>query len=142
MASRLSGGAKPRITLTAVDHERLTQLATAATDTFPEVAAELADELARARVLAKGRHLADTVRMGSEVLFRDETTGRETTVTLVYPQDADIAQGRISILTPVGTALIGLSVGQSINWTTRGGDVKRLTVQAVREPAQAEVLPG
>jgi regulator of nucleoside diphosphate kinase len=142
MASRLSGGAKPRITLTAVDHERLTQLATAATDTFPEVAAELADELARARVLAKGRHLDDAVRMGSEVLFRDETTGRETTVTLVYPQDADIAQGRISILTPVGTALIGLSVGQSINWTTRGGGVKRLTVQAVREPAQAEVLPG
>lgn len=142
MASRLSGGAKPRITLTAIDHERLTQLATAATDTFPEVAAELADELARARVLAKGRHLDDTVRMGSEVLFRDEMTGRETTVTLVYPQDADIAQGRISILTPVGTALIGLSIGQSINWTTRGGDVKRLTVQDVREPAQAEALPG
>lgn len=142
MASRLSGGAKPRITLTAIDHERLTQLATAATDTFPEVAAELADELARARVLTKGRHLGDTVRMGSEVLFCDETTGRETTVTLVYPQDADIAQGRISILTPVGTALIGLSVGQSINWTTRGGDVKRLTVRDVREPAQAETLPG
>jgi regulator of nucleoside diphosphate kinase len=142
MASRPSGGAKPRITLTAIDHERLTQLATAATDTFPEVAAELADELARARVLAKGRHLDDAVRMGSEVLFRDETTGRETTVTLVYPQDADIAQGRISILTPVGTALIGLSIGQSINWTTRGGDVKRLTVQAVREPAQEEALPG
>ncbi|MGO4740302.1 nucleoside diphosphate kinase regulator [Bosea sp. 2KB_26] len=138
MTSQTSGGAKPRITLTAVDHEKLTQLANAATNTFPDVAAELSDEVARARVLAKGKQLADTVRMGSEVVYHDEVTGKKTTVTLVFPPDADIAQGKISILTPIGTALIGLSISQSINWTTRGGDVKRLTVQAVRDPVEHE----
>jgi len=142
MTNRTSGGAKPRITLTAIDHEKLTQLAIAATNTFPDVAAELGDEVARARVLAKGRQLADAVRMGSEVLFQDEVTGKTTTVTLVYPPEADIAQGKISILTPIGTALIGLSVGQSINWTTRSGDGKRPTVQAVRDPAAGAPQPA
>lgn len=140
--STRSAAAKPRITLTDVDHAKLSQLAGAAANTFPDVAAELSDELARARILAKGKQLADTVRMGSEVVYRDESTGRTTTVTLVYPQDADIAQGKISILTPIGTALIGLSVGQSINWTTRSGEVRRLTVQSVREPATSPVEPA
>jgi regulator of nucleoside diphosphate kinase len=57
--------------------------------------------------------------------------GRERSVVLVYPGQADIGVGRISILTPIGTALIGLSEGQSITWTTRDGRRRRLTVQCV-----------
>ena len=72
--------------------------------------------------------------MGSEVVYRDDTTGRIQTVTLVYPNEADIAKGRVSVLTPIGTALIGLASGNSINWRTRPGDMKRLTVLQVREP--------
>jgi regulator of nucleoside diphosphate kinase len=78
--------------------------------------------------------------MGSEVVYRDDTTGRVQTVTLVYPSEADIAKGKVSVLTPIGTALIGLAVGKSINWRTRAGDMKRLTVLQVRDSAAAEAL--
>jgi len=69
-----------------------------------------------------------------EVEFRDEKTGKVQNVTLVYPEDADISQRKISILTPVGTALIGLRTGDSISWKTPNGEVRRLTVLSVREP--------
>lgn len=129
---------KPRIVLTATDHEKLSGLANAAANTMPEVAAELMEELDRAHILSKGRHPIDTVCMGCEVDFRDDMTGRVQTVTLVYPNEADISKGRISVLTPIGTALIGLPIGKSIDWITRTGETKRLTVLQVREPAIAE----
>jgi regulator of nucleoside diphosphate kinase len=140
--TKKAGGAKPRIILTAADHEKLSVLANAAAHTMPEVAAELADELDRAHVLPQGRHPVDTVCMGCEVDFRDDLTGRVQTVTLVYPNEADISKGRISVLPPIGTALIGLPVGKSIDWTTRTGETKRLTVLQVREPAATELQPA
>ncbi|WP_170304098.1 nucleoside diphosphate kinase regulator [Microvirga makkahensis] len=142
MMKKPTGGAKPRIILTASDHQKLTVLANAASSTMPDIAAELAEELDRAHVLSKGRHSVDTVFMGCEVDFRDDMTGRVQTVTLVYPNEADISKGRISVLTPIGTALIGLPVGKSIDWTTRTGESKRLTVLQVREPAAAEPKPA
>ncbi len=142
MTRKATGGAKPRIALTANDHEKLTVLANAAAHTMPEVAAELAEELDRAHVLPKGRHPVDTVCMGCEVDFRDDITGRVQTVTLVYPNEADISKGRISVLTPIGTALIGLPVGKSIDWITRTGETKRLTVLKVCEPAVPEPQPA
>ena len=57
-------------------------------------------------------------------------------VTLVFPGEADIAQGKISILTPIGAALIGLSAGQSIDWTARDGRIHRLKVESVEAPLQ------
>ena len=84
-------------------------------------------------MLADGRP-EQTVCMGSEVEFRDDSSGKSQTVTLVYPGDADISQRRISVLTPVGTALIGLSTGDSITFETRTGDPRQLTVLQVREP--------
>ena len=131
-------GAKPRITLMAEDFERLSQLARAAESTMPDSASGLMEELDRAQVLTKGRHPMDTVCMGCEVVYRDDTSGRVQTVTLAYPNEADISKGKVSILTPIGTALIGLAVGKSINWTTRNGEMKRLTILQVRDPAPAE----
>jgi regulator of nucleoside diphosphate kinase len=58
-------------------------------------------------------------------------------VVLVYPSEADISERKISVLTPIGTALIGVHVGQAITWETRTGEVKRLTVLQVREPQPA-----
>jgi regulator of nucleoside diphosphate kinase len=142
MTRKTAGGTKPRIILTAADHEKLSVLANAAANTMPEVAAELAEELDRAHVLAAGRHSVDTVCMGCEVDFRDDMTGRVQTVTLVYPQEADISKGRISVLTPIGTALIGLPVGKSIDWTTRTGKTKRMTVLKVCAPAIPEPQPA
>jgi regulator of nucleoside diphosphate kinase len=124
----VTGQLKPRIILTAQDYERLSILARAATNTMPDVASVLVEELDRAHVLARGRHPEHTVCMGCEVEFRDDTTGKLQTVTLVYPDEADISQGKISVLTPIGTALIGLRAGYSITWETRTGDLRQLTV--------------
>lgn len=128
---------KPHITLTASDHEKLSMLAGAAENTMPDVAAVLNEELDRAHVLGKGQHPQHVVSMGSELEFRDDTTGKVQTVTLVYPDEADISQGKISVLTPVGTALIGVHAEHSITWETRTGDLRRLTVLRVREPQLA-----
>jgi regulator of nucleoside diphosphate kinase len=141
MTKRTSGTAKPRITLTATDHEKLSTLAAAALHTMPDVARELAEELDRAHILPEGKRRADIVYMGCEVDFRDDTAGRVQTVTLVYPHEADISKGKISVLTPIGTALIGLPLGQSIGWTTRTGESKRLTVLQVSNAAAAEREP-
>ncbi|UWU66156.1 nucleoside diphosphate kinase regulator [Bradyrhizobium sp. NC92] len=124
---------KPPITLTADDYKRLSLLARAAENKMPDVASVLTEELERAHVLADG-HPAQTVCMGSEVRFRDDANGTVRTATLVYPDDADISRRRISVLTPVGAALIGLSAGNSITWETRTGDLRRLTVLEVRGP--------
>ncbi len=94
----------------------------------------LLDEIDRATICSHSSIPADVVTMGSEVTFLDAKSGAERTVRLVYPGDADISAGRISILTPIGAGLIGLSVGQSIHWPDRGGDDHRLTIVSVRQP--------
>jgi regulator of nucleoside diphosphate kinase len=127
------GRTKPTIILSAEDYERLSVLAHAARKRMPDLADELADEIGRAHVLAKGKHPRHIVRMNSEVEFRDETTGKVQRLMLVYPQEADISQRRISVLTPVGTALIGLRTGDSITWEAPDGELRRLTVLSVRE---------
>jgi regulator of nucleoside diphosphate kinase len=128
---------RPPITLTTTDHRRLSGLVRAAMNNMPEMASGLADEIDRAHVLAKGRHPTDVVCMGCEVKFRDDTSGKIQNVILVYPGDADISRSKISVLTPIGTALIGLRSGSSITWETRAGELKRLTVLEVHgtEPA-------
>ena len=127
---------RPAITVTAADHAMLSRIASGAANTKPDLAAELTHELDRARILPEGRVSADHARIGSEIVYRDESTKRETTITLVWPQDADIEKNRISVMTPIGVALIGMASERSIDWTTRSGDVKRLTVLEVREPAE------
>ena len=133
-------GRRPALVLGREDHDRLTGLASAALDRFPDVAEELLGELERARLVAAARVPASAVRMGSTVTYSAGDT--ERTVTLVYPQDADIAAGRISVLTPIGTALIGLSEGQSIAWTARDGRRQDLTVVSVRPPAPDAEAPA
>ena len=128
-----ASGGKPRITLSTNDYERLTMLAHAARNRMPDLADELADEIGRAHVLARGRRSKHIVCMNSEVEFRDDTTGKARRVVLVYPEEADISQDKVSVLTPVGTALIGLPAGQSITWETPSGEVRQLTVLAVRD---------
>jgi regulator of nucleoside diphosphate kinase len=125
---------EPTIILSAEDYERLTVLAHAARKRMPDLADELAREIERARVVPKGKHPHDSVCMHGEVKFRDDTTGRVQSVTLVYPEEADISQRKVSVLTPVGTALIGLRTGRSITWKTPAGEVRRLTVVSAGEP--------
>ena len=127
---------KPKIVVGEIDHERLTGLATAAIERIPEVAEELLAEMDRAKIVAPAKLPADVVRMGSFVTF-DSDSAQHRRVQLVYPGEADIEQGRISVLTPIGAALIGLAAGQSIAWTARDGKKHVLTVTAVEQPAMA-----
>lgn len=126
----------PRIVVTERDYNRLTSLAAAAEERAPEVAGVLLSEMERAQVVSAHAFPDDVVQMGSTVEFISDA-GQERKLTLVYPGDADIAQGRISILTPIGAALIGLSQGQSITWTARDGRQHRLTVLKVTQPVPA-----
>lgn len=119
---------KPTITIKQADHKLLLRLANGLAERLPELADELLGELERARVA--GGAPPDTVQMGTTVEYGSDD-GNRRRVTLVYPQDADIAQNRISILTPIGTALLGLGVGQSIEWTTNDGRNRILTILAV-----------
>ena len=130
MAPGIKRPRKPTITTTRSDHERLSRLAESYLARHPQVAEELLAELDRARIVDDGRIAADVVKMGSTLRFTSDT-GEERQVTLVFPGEADIAAGKVSVLTPIGTALIGLSAGQSIDWTARDGRVHRLTVESV-----------
>ena len=124
---------KPNISISKTDHARLSALAEAVAERSPEISEELLAELDRARVVADNAVADKVVRMGSTVRFKPDT-GEEKTVTLVFPGEADLAQGKISILTPIGTALIGLSTGQSIAWTARNGQRHELSILEVAPP--------
>ena len=121
----------PQIIVSHADHERLTDLATASLERLPEVANELLSEMDRAKVVEAGALPADVVRMGSTVTFTSDD-GHTRTLKLVYPADESLDEHRISVMTPVGAALVGLSEGQSISWTARDGKHHRLTVTKVK----------
>lgn len=124
----------PKIIVSDADHERLSGLASAVLHRMPDVAEYLLAEMDRAEIASAGSIPANAVQMGSTVTFRSDD-GQVRCVTLVFPNEADIAEGKISILTPIGTALIGLSQGQSIMWTTREGRQRELTVLSVGSEA-------
>ena len=121
----------PPITIIRGDMEKLIRLADAADGRFAQTGDFLAREIDRAEVIEDFERRPGLVAMGSRVTFRYNTTGQTRTITLVYPEDADVAQDRISVLTPIGAALIGLSVSQSIEWQTLEGKSRSLTVTAV-----------
>ncbi|MEZ5832207.1 MAG: nucleoside diphosphate kinase regulator [Dongiaceae bacterium] len=130
--------APPAIVVTKPDYERLSNLVDSARAT-PLVGEYLANELDRARVVEANQVAPTIVTMHSRFVFRDESTGETRTVSLVYPGEENIDEGCISILTPVGAALLGLSEGQSIEWETLTGESRVLTV--VRLLSQAWLEP-
>lgn len=123
----------PQIHLTQADMDRLLALVEAAPGKRFE---RLEGELLRAKVVPRDRIPEDLVTMNSRVVFENETTGERREVTLVYPDQADIDSGKISILVPVGTALLGLRVGQSIDWELPNGETQRYRIVGV--PYQPE----
>jgi len=141
MQNNLKIRRKPYIRISQSDHARLSALASTFAARNPEASDELLAELERARVVADGWVSSGTVRMGSTVTFKPDSGDRKT-VTLVYPGEADISAGKVSILTPIGTALIGLSAGQSIMWTARDGRRHELLVLGVSHPAPQDNSSG
>ncbi len=98
---------------------------------------QLENELARADVVAPREVPPDVITMNSRARLVDEDTGEEQELTLVYPRDADLSKNRISVLAPVGAALRGLSVGQSIEWPLPHGSTRRLRVLAISYQPEA-----
>lgn len=125
----------PPLVISESDHRALNALLDSARAT--DLHEDLQDEIDRARVAPDAKLPTGVVRMGSSVRYRTDD-GHIRDVILVWPKDADIEAGRVSILTPVGTALIGLRTGQSIAWTTRTGRRHTLTVLDVRQDAPAD----
>jgi regulator of nucleoside diphosphate kinase len=127
---------KPNIRVTEDDYDKLSNLAAAfaaAGKPLPHLEAELN----RAELVPSKPAPRDVVTMNSTVVFEEEGTGTRQEITLVYPSEADIDQRRVSVATPVGSALLGLTVGQSIDWTLPSGGKRRYRVLAVRPPADA-----
>ena len=124
------------ITLTQEDFARLRELVAQNVTTRDSDAAEqLEVEIERARVVPSREAPRDLVTMGARVRFEDERTGRSRTVQLVYPAEADASAGRVSVLAPIGAALLGLSVGQSIEWPLPNGTSAVVRIVGVEHPA-------
>jgi regulator of nucleoside diphosphate kinase len=133
MRENSNGRWLPTIIVSDVDKGRLTGLATAALGNASKIAEELLSEMERASVVSAGAVPPSVVQMGSTIEF-GYTDGRRKRVTLVFPGQADISEGKISVLTPVGAALIGLSEGQTITSMRPDGLEQELTVFSV-EPS-------
>lgn len=123
---------RPRIVIPASEHTRLVAIAEAAQARDVGVSEYLLEELSRAFIVPDAQCASNVVRIGSTVTYREDVSGRIRTVTVVFPQLADISASRISILTPVGAALIGMSPAQTIQWPRPDGAVESLTVLNVQ----------
>ena len=122
---------KPEITVSTSDLERLEGLLSKPPTRNRSDLDGLRAELDRANILDTDGMPADVIMMNSRARFREETSGREYDLTLAWPHDAHAGDGRVSIFSPAGSALLGLSVGQQIDWRTPEGHAIRLTVLAV-----------
>jgi len=127
------------IYIAAADAQRLRDLVEQHIDGREAATAErLSDELDRATIVEDERVLRDVVQIGSRVRFEEEQTGSVREVVLVYPSDADASAGRISVLAPVGAALLGLRVGDRIEWPLPSGRTAQIRIRAVEPGTAAE----
>lgn len=81
----------------------------------------LSEELGKAKIVAEKNFPEDVVRINSTVVIKDIATNKEMTLTIVMPEHADIKQRRVSILAPIGTALIGFRKGREVSWEVPAG---------------------
>ncbi len=128
---------RPGIILTSQDLDRLDALLNALPAAAFPGKTELRAELNRADVVEQQDIPPDVVTMNSKVRFALDS-GEEFSLTLVYPHDADGSAERISILAPVGSALLGLTTGEHIEWPRPGGGMLKVRlVEVVYQPERA-----
>lgn len=125
----------PDITISNETMAVLERLAEGLEHRNPELAAQFFEELARAKTVPALDLPGNVITVGSHVRFRDDTTGIEQSITLDLPEQADISQGRVSVATPVGIALIGLRCGAKFSWVGNDGERHRLMVLEVSAPS-------
>ena len=133
---------KPPIQVTSLDYARLSGVVEVFRRSGREPLVDLlAAELDRAELVEPAVIPSDVVTMHSRVTFVDDS-GEERTVTLVYPGEEDSRQGRIAVVTLIGSALLGLQVGAAMSWRTLDGRTKRLSVLEVTHQPEAQGLDG
>ena len=122
------------IYITEVDLARLKKLIEAArdggVDSNTPYMNKLEDELDRANIVDPKEIPMDAITMRSKVRLKDLESRKEMIYSLVFPNEADVDEGRISVLAPVGTAMIGYRVGDIIEWEVPSG-LRRLKVEEV-----------
>jgi regulator of nucleoside diphosphate kinase len=97
----------------------------------------LKEELAQAEIVTSDEIPADVATMNSRVRLKDLDSGRESVYVLVFPRDADVAQGRISVLAPIGTAIIGYRAGDVIVWSVPAGERRFKLEEILYQPEAA-----
>ncbi|TGG95027.1 nucleoside diphosphate kinase regulator [Natronospirillum operosum] len=123
--------ARPEIVISTLDADRLESLlASLSKGAFPGKA-ELEAELARADIVEPKDVPPTVVSMNSTVRFRVQSSEEEFELTLVYPKDMDASGNKISILAPVGSALLGLAQGDQIEWPKPGGGSLSVTIEEI-----------
>src|SRR5688572_21989858 len=128
--------------ITRQDHHRLSLIVrTLLRPGAPAALEKLRDELGRALILDAAALPPDVVTMGARVQIEDLETNEIEDYTLVYPDQANIAEGRLSILAPVGTALLGYRIGAIVDWPTPGG-IRRLKIHRVTPPHEVATTPS
>lgn len=132
-----NSGLPPSIVVSSRDMARLEAMLESPALSRHPAAIALSQELNRAQVLAPDEVPEGIVTMHSRVECVDELHDEKHSLTLVYPHEADFDKGRVSVLAPVGSALLGLSVGQTIDWTAPGGRQLRLRVTAIHYQPEA-----
>lgn len=120
----------PEIIVTESDYERLAAILDSRRSGDP-LASSLRAEIDRADVVESTEVPGDLVTMNSRVVLEDPETTERFDVTLVYPSAADFDAGRLSVLAPVGAALLGLRVDQTIDWPLPNGRVRTIRVVSV-----------
>ena len=137
MTTAHASGLPPSLIVSSRDYARLEAMLDTPVLRRHPAAIALLEELNRAEVRDPADMPDNVVTMLSRVECRDELTGETHRLTLVYPNEANVDLGRVSVLAPVGTALLGLTIGQSIDWTAPGGRKLRLRVRQVDTPSLA-----
>ncbi|HET9810955.1 MAG TPA: nucleoside diphosphate kinase regulator [Sphingomicrobium sp.] len=128
---------RPQIHLLATESDLVADLALKAEHRHPVIASMLLEEIERAELHEAGTMPPGHVALNSTVAFVDEKSGQMREVRLVLPRDANIAEGRISILTPIGAALYGLGTGACIDWPDLSGTDRRIRIVRVKAPNEA-----
>lgn len=140
MNQTLAEQALPKIVLSSLDLDRLDQLLSRLPATDP-ARLQLEQELDRGAVVEPAAMPANIVTMNSTVRLRLLKTGEEPCLTLVYPKDLDASGDKVSVLAPVGSALLGLSEGDQIHWPMPDGEIQPIQVlQLVYQPERAGQL--
>ncbi len=129
----LPSAESPRPTLSERDLTLLRSLVDSAHGRDRDAAELLEAELQRAEIVPTDRLPATVVQLNARVIFEDANSGDRQEITLVLPHEADLSRRRVSVLAPIGAALLGMAVGDAIEWPLPGGKSRKLRIVAIPE---------